>query len=176
MSSSSYTIAFILIAITLANLLWAFLLPAKGESLPIVKMLTELERTIKRADDTDAGNWSTLRKQIQKQRMELSLLQKNYEFTEEQKNTLNRIYEALYLLVQGNWLLYEISDDPEKIKNCYSKALLDIQVISDHQLKFTIQTGSQESDRRIIDLNNSVAQLYNLINDQIQYLEENYNI
>ena len=78
--------------------------------------------------------------------------------------------------MQGNWLLYEISDDPEKIKNCYSKALLDIQVISDHQLKFTIQTGSQESDMRIIDLNNSVAQLYNLINDQIQYLEENYNI
>lgn len=176
MSSSSYTIVFTLIALALANFLWAFLLPAKGEDLPVVKMLTDLERIIKRADDSEAGNWSILRKQIQKQRMELSLLQRNYEFTEEQKEALNKIYEALYLLVQGNWLLYEKSDEPERIKNCYQKALSDIQTISDHQLKFTIETGSDKSDKRIIDINNSVAQLYNLINDQIVYLEENYNI
>lgn len=172
----SFGFAILLIVIALANLLWFFLLPAKGESHPTVQLVVEIQRTVKRAEDRAEADWSILRKQIKKQKMQLSMIQSDKLLSYKDLQTINKIVEALYSFVEGNWRLYEMDEEPESAKRLYDKSLDILDDLSDRSLEFTILIDPQNEDSRKINMSNSVADLNNLVRDQIQFMEEEFGI
>jgi hypothetical protein len=172
----SYAIVIILIGLFLANFLWFFLLPAKGEEHPTVKAITELERTIKRSEDLSDANWGVMRKQIQKQKMELSFLKTDQYMTYKDLQDINNLIESLYLFVNGNWRLLEMSDEPEIAKRLYNQADEKLELLKNKPLKFKIQLNPKKEEFREIDISDSAKELKNLIRDQLQFIEEQYGV
>jgi hypothetical protein len=173
--TNSYAFVIILLVVAASNLLWFLLLPAKGENHPAVKLITDIERTIKRAEDSSEANWSVMRKQIKKQKMQMQLLGVGDAFSQEEQKNVNKILEALLLYVDANWRLFEQDEDPEQVKVYYKKSLHTLDSIPQSSMKVTVELD-KEGDTKEIGIGNSVAELKNLIVDQMQYLETNYGI
>ncbi len=167
--TNSFAFIALLLLVAVANLCWFFLLPAKGEYNPIVKAITELERTIHRSEDSQGANWSILRKQIKKQQLSFSFLQTGQNLQHTNVRTLQKVYDGLAQFVEGNWRLYEIGEDGDSVRKYYVNALKSLNSIEAEDLSFKVTL--EHGEKREIDLNNSVAGLKNLINEQVESLE-----
>jgi hypothetical protein len=174
--TNSTALVLILTIVALVNLCWFFLLPAKGEGHPLVKILMELEKTIKRSEDSEGGNWSILRKQIKRQQMNLALTPMNEYLTQDQITALRKVLDSLSYYIEGNWRLYEAGDDADTVKTLYKRSLKNIQEISSDKLNFSIVLDPINQETTKIDINDSVSELKNLIQDKLQTLEEQYDI
>ncbi len=173
--TNSTALIVILLIVALANLFWFFLLPAKGEEHPLLKTLSEIERTIRRTEDSEEGNWSTLRKQIKSQQMNLALSPSQEHFTAEQIIILRKVLDSLAFYAEANWRLYEIGEDADKAKRLYSLSLKTIQEIPAEQLNFKVSLDDQGNNKQV-NINNSVSEFQNIVHDKIQTLEEQYGI
>lgn len=172
--TNSIGLIIILLFVALANIFWFFLLPAKGEEHPLFKMLAEIERTIRRAEDSEEGNWSTLRKQIKSQQMSLALNPSQEHFTSEQILILRKVLDSLALYAEANWRLYEIGEDAEKVKSLYNLSLQNIKEIPTQNLNFEIDLGS--GNARQVNIGGSVSEFQNTVQDKLEVLEESYGI
>ncbi|MDJ0625153.1 MAG: hypothetical protein QNJ31_02150 [Candidatus Caenarcaniphilales bacterium] len=172
----SFSFAILLIVLALANVLWCFLLPVKGEGHPTVQTLIEIERTIKRSEDKAEANWSILKKQIKRTKIQLSSIRPDSSLSSQDLGNITKIVEALLLYVEGNWRLFEMNDDPEDTKRLYYKSQNILKELRNNNLKFAVTIDAQSGEKREINLSNTVADLTNLVRDQIQFLEEEYGI
>ncbi|HEY9886104.1 MAG TPA: hypothetical protein V6C96_02470 [Vampirovibrionales bacterium] len=178
--SCSYGLILILALITVANLFWFFLLPAVGEDLPQVQAVVQIEKYVKRAQDSETANWGVFRKQLKLHQNKVTVLRPDENLSYLELKQIANIQEALLLFVDGNWKLYEMGLDPEDAKYSFKKALQKLEEIQDndpdHDFVYELTIDDENDEIRVVDLSNSVAALKNLLSEQLEFLEEEYGI
>ena len=92
--TTSYLAIFILIGIALINVLWFFLLPAKGERNPTVRLISDMERAIKSSEDAESANWNILRRKVKQYQLDFNLLRDNSGLNQEELNNNSQKQEC----------------------------------------------------------------------------------
>ena len=172
--TTSYLAIFILIGIALINVLWFFLLPAKGERNPTVRLISDMERAIKSSEDAESANWNILRRKVKQYQLDFNLLRDNSGLNQEDSVKLDSVLKALGYFAEGSWRFNEMGEDPERADSLYRKSLDSLENLSGQSSKITVILENE--NQKQINIGDSIADLRNLVQDQIQYLEQTQGI
>ena len=143
----------------------------------MVTIITEIQRAIQRAANIDEIDWGNMRKQLQQHKMQLTLLQSKECMTAEELAKLKDFIESLQCYVEGNWRLYETSEeDPLKVKSLYDESLNKLKNLTDDRLSFTVFLDEHNSDKRMIDMKTSLKALQKQVEQQRSLLHSHYGI
>lgn len=172
--TNSYLLIFILVFVALANVFWVFLLPAKGEKNQIVRLIYEMERTIKSSDNEESLNWAVLKKRTKQLQSKFGSMKESSDIGHDDYQMIDLTLRALNLFIEGNWRYYEIGEDPDKAASLYKESLNVLNNMNGRNSKVTVFLGANNVQE--INLGDSIASLKNSIQDQLQHLEENERI
>ena len=168
--TNSLALVILLLLVALANFLWFFLLPAQGENHPLVKILNNIKRLIRRLEDS--GEWLVLKKQVKQQQLNLSFLPAEETYSCKNIGCIRQILEAISLFAEANWQLYEIEDgEISRIQNLYQESLLILGQLQDDDLVFNIVIQKNTKLICQVDLKDAIECFRDILSKQLNSFE-----